>query len=448
MKTAIPTYIINLASRPDRREHILQEFTGRDEFDITLVTPLPACNGAVSLWHTIRHILQNLLKPDAPYLLLCEDDHIFTPDYNPEPLFQAIATAQDMEAGLLSGGVSWVTSCIQVSEQLFWMEKFSGLQFTIIFRRLFPVILNAVFENGDAADYKMSSLTGSKYFIYPFISTQKDFGYSDVTSRNNTERRVEELFKTTTENIQILKNVADYYDKRKLAIGPQTQPGQLEYFTLPTYVINLPERTERRQHITGQFAGRPEFDLTIIEGIRHEKGHLGLWLGIRKVIGIALENDDDVIVICEDDHRFTPGYSKTLFLQTILQAHELGAELLCGGIGGFGTTIPVTDSTWWINSFMCTQFIVLYKSLFSRILEEPYDEHIVVEEIFSSITSNKLTFYPFISVQENFGGGDVGPVPGRTMCPVSQLFEQTTTRFHNIRTALPQLTLITQYQHA
>lgn len=427
---------------------MLGEFAGRDEFDITLVTPLAAGSGAVSLWRTIKHIVQDRLSPDVPYILLCEDDHTFTDAYSPEALFQAIATAQAMGAGLLSGGVSWLTSCVQVSEHLFWMEKFSGLQFTVLFRSLFPGILNAGFENGDAADYKMSSLTGGKYFIYPFISTQKDFGYSDVTSKNNQERRVEDLFKTTSENIQVLKNVADYYDKRKLAMDLQIQPAMLEQLTLPAYVINLPERTERRQHIARQFAGRPEFDITIVDGIRHEKGHLGLWLGIRKIIALAMENDDDVIVICEDDHQFTPHYAKHLFLQTILHAHELGAELLCGGIGGFGTAIPVTDSTWWINSFMCTQFMVVYKSLFPRILDEPYDENIVVEEMLSSIASNKMTFYPFISTQQSFGGGDVGPVPGRIVCPVSQLFEQTDARFHNIRTTMPQRNLITYYQHA
>ena len=444
-KTAIPTYIVNLESRPDRKAHILQEFAGHDEFDLSIVAPLPAANGAVSLWNTIKHILQNLVSEDADHIILCEDDHLFTNAYDPEELRYLIAEAAAMQADVLSGGVSWLTSCLQVSENMCWMERFSGLQFTVLFRKFFPAILNAVFDNGDAADYKISSLTGNKYFIYPFISTQKDFGYSDVTSKNNNERRVEELFKTTAENIQILQNVARYYDKRKQTIDQQIPAASLENLTLSTYVISLPERTERRSHIQQQFAQREEFDVTIVDAIRHEKGNLGLWLGIRNIIQLAMDNDDDVVIICEDDHQFTPAYTKEMFLETIIKAHELGVEMLCGGIGGFGTTIPVTEHTWWINSFMCTQFMVLYRSLFSRILSEPYDEDIVVEDLYSSITSNKLTFFPFISVQKNFGGGDIAPVPGRVVCPVSRLFEQTENRFLNIQSSMPQQALTTYY---
>ena len=48
-------------------------------------------------------------------------------------------------------------------------------------------------------------------------------------------------------------------------------------FYLPVYVINLKERTERRQHIEEQFQGKVEFDLHWIEAIKHSIGAVGLW---------------------------------------------------------------------------------------------------------------------------------------------------------------------------
>ena len=38
-------------------------------------------------------------------------------------------------------------------------------------------------------------------------------------------------------------------------------------FYLPVYVINLEERTERRQHIEEQFSDRTEFELTWIKAV-------------------------------------------------------------------------------------------------------------------------------------------------------------------------------------
>ena len=32
----IPTYVINMKERLDRKKHIIAEFKGRDEFDVTL----------------------------------------------------------------------------------------------------------------------------------------------------------------------------------------------------------------------------------------------------------------------------------------------------------------------------------------------------------------------------------------------------------------------------
>ena len=45
-------------------------------------------------------------------------------------------------------------------------------------------MLNYSFKGIDTADEVISQLANNKMVIYPFISEQKDFGYSDVTLSN------------------------------------------------------------------------------------------------------------------------------------------------------------------------------------------------------------------------------------------------------------------------
>ena len=114
-------------------------------------------------------------------------------------------------------------------------------------------------------------------------------------------------------------------------------------FYLPVYVINLKERTERRQHIEEQFQGRVEFALHWIEAIEHSIGAVGLWQSMLKAVQTAIDKRDDIIIICEDDHIFTPAYNKDYLFANIIGANAQGSELLSGGVGGFGTAVPVTQ---------------------------------------------------------------------------------------------------------
>ncbi len=79
---------------------------------------------------------------------------------------------------------------------------------------------------------------------------------------------------------------------------------------IPTYIINLPTRTDRRKHILNEFKGRPEFELTMIDACTHEVGAVGLWNSILKIIDISTERNEDMVIICEDDHQFTEHNTK------------------------------------------------------------------------------------------------------------------------------------------
>jgi hypothetical protein len=408
---SIPTFVINLKNRTDRKAHILSEFSGRDEFKVTIIEPQKDEKPTISLWKTIKYIIENLVGVKDDFFLLCEDDHQFTEYYQKEKFLKCIKQANKMEADILSGGVSSIFDFVQAEPDLFWMDTFTGTQFVVIYRPFFKTITTSAFTDKDTADMKISSLTENKFLIYPFISVQKDFGYSDATPRNNNHNRpeVDVFFHRAFHTVKLVNDVSIFYKQLVRKIASIADGMSYENFYIPTYIINLPERTDRLAHIKKEFEGKSEFDVKLIEAIKHEKGNLGLWLTIRKIVEKAIIDEDDIIIICEDDHEFTDHYSKATFVKNVIEAHLLGAGILLGGISRYSNATSVTNELFWIDKSFCTQFTVIYKTFFKRILEEPFDDSTHADIAFSEMTSNKLVSFPYISTQKFLGDSNITP---------------------------------------
>lgn len=214
--------------------------------------------GAIGLWKTIRHILKDLVSPEDEYIILCQDDHLFTREYSEEHLLHCINKARTLNADILSFGISGFTSAIEVSDNLYWVEKFSGLQFTVIFRKFFQKILETDFETVSAADLKLCELTENKFFIYPFLSIQKEFGYSDVTAGNNIYGHVDNAFKDCNEKVSIINAVSTFYKQKLKATTALKSFAGIESVVIPFYRIHLNEITENLSATEKQFAGRHE----------------------------------------------------------------------------------------------------------------------------------------------------------------------------------------------
>lgn len=428
------TYIINLKKRTDRKAHILEEFDNFPEFNIRLVEPVPHQSAVISLWETIKYIIRDLANDTDDYILICEDDHQFTKDYSNEFLIQSINEAKDLKADILLGGVSAFKHALSVSPSLCWVEGFNATQFVIIYRKFFKEILTTDFNEYDSADRKLSAITTNQFFVNPFISIQKDFGYSDATTTSYENGMVESLFKSSLGSAKFVKKITDFYKTLQSKNDFRFDSNLFADFSIPTYAINLQERVDRKKHTEKQFKDKDEFDLSIVNACKHKNGAIGLWQTILKIIKTAIENDDDFIIICEDDHEFTNHYSRDYLLKNIIEAHMEGSDLLSGGIAsGFSLAIPVSETRFWINHFFGTQFITIYKSFFEKILESTFDGSVGVDEFLSKLTVNKMTMHPFISVQKNFGYSDI--VPGRnTSDYMDKLFnkaDHTLTKLKN-----------------
>jgi hypothetical protein len=429
----IPTFIINLKSRVDRRQHIINEFAARNEFSINIIEAHEHQIGAVGLWYTIKYILQKIANSECEYVLICEDDHQFTSFYSKELLFKSISQVQDLNADILIGGVNWFDGVAPVNDTLLWSYIFNGTQFIIVFKKFFDTILQADFGDYDAADFKISRLTQNKFIIYPFVSVQKDFGYSDATPHNNLPGRADELFLKSSQWLQNLKNVASYYKSFPQPDEPDTEI--YNTLTVPTYIINLPERTERLVHIKQQFENKPEFDVTIVEACKHEVDAVGLWQSIREIIRMAIDADDDVIIICADNHQFTEDYSKEYLLKNIIEAHVSGIDYLSGGSSITENEVMIAPNRFWVSRCLATPFIVLYKIFFQQILDEPVNDNVHADHLLAEMTSSKMVLYPFISVQKDFGNSDKAVIHNEQKGMAENMFAASAKKIESIKQA-------------
>lgn len=386
----IPTFIINLEKRVDRKEHILAEFSSRNEFKVSLIRPIFDEIGAVSLWKTMIHILANLSDDSDEYVLICEDDHKFTPHYSKELLENCIQLAAEHDVDVLSGGVHWFNSCLPVSRNIFWVDRFTGTQFIIIFRRFFKTMINADFGAKDAADRILSDLTSNILLIGPFVSVQKDFGYSDATPKNNIDGEMRKLFGKSMASIDVIERINSVYKKRTV-VHHFNPP--IEGISIPVYIIKLNEE----DYISVEFSGREEFDPIYIERMKNEYGQLDMWFTVKEIVRMGLENDDDVIIICDSEHKFTEHYNKRVFIQNLIEAYSQGCEILVGSIYSFGLAVPISLERAWINNFVGAEFIILYRPVFQKILNEGLSKGRKVSDALSDITSNKMVFSPFLS---------------------------------------------------
>lgn len=431
----IPTYVINLERRSDRKAHILNKFAGRDEFDVEIIKAHENPVGSLGLWYTIKQIVEIAEQREQDFILICEDDHQFTDSYSAQLLFECLTEAKDINADVILGGVSTVQSAATVSKNLSWIENFNGTQFLIIYRHFFETLLKAAFYEYDIADDKIVRLTKKRFLIFPFISVQKEFGYSDATDWNNEVGRVTRLFDGASKTVQTLKNVEKFYGNLRKNNGIIDEE-KFSDISIPTYAINLPERTERRKHILQQFKGRKEFDLQIIDACKHKVGAIGLWQSICKIVQLAIDNEDDVIIICEDDHQFTNCYNRDLLLRNIFEAHEQKAGILSGGIGGYTHASLLSEERLWVSFFLSAQFIVVYKKMFKKILKYKFQEYDVADIVLSYLTSNKMVLHPFISHQKDFGHSDVTPIHNEFPGLVQDMFQRTESGLTDLKESI------------
>jgi hypothetical protein len=229
---------------------------------------------------------------------------------------------------------------------------------------------------------------------HPFLSVQKDYGYSDATPFNNEIGGIEDFFVKCDEHFQSLRKVHQVYQTRIPNVD-----NDFEDVQLPVYVSGGGE----------PFVGRNEFAVTILSSSG--------WPLIREAVQLATVRDEDVIVIAGNRHEFTEAYSKEYLFRNIVEAHEQETDVLLGEVSNFLHAIPVGATRFWVHPFGSVQFMILYRRIFPFILDEPYYEGYSVEEMLSRMTSNKMVIHPFISGKKSSWSERLSAIRSRVSTP-------------------------------
>lgn len=391
----ISVFAINLTTRSDRRKHIKEQFHKRDEFNLEIFNAKTSENPANGLWESLRGVISVAKNRSLEYVIVCEDDHEFTSEYSYEKLDSAINFSVDNQIQIILGGPSWVDNFFCIRQDVFFVNKFTGLQFAVIFKNAYDIVLNAVFETNDVADLKLSILLDRKIFLFPYLSVQRDFGYSDVTIANNTPGKITTLYD------DVIDRVA-YFFKRQLFFSqilsqntPQerSRTGQISITTFA--VCSSYEDVTKIKEI---FKNTPEFDLNYFMDERYCRTAGISTAAFISVIMEANKRGEDVVLICDGSHEFTDCYRSNLLHSYIVNSYLNGAEMLFGGQPEIDYSLPVSNGRFWFHSVTSSHFTVIYKSIFKAILESRADTSIPLTKFLTDVSDRKFLIVPFISV--------------------------------------------------
>jgi len=347
----------------------------------------------IHIGYSAPKVFANIMKSD--FFIMCMDFNYFSEYVDHKKILTIIQKARAAGANIILGGLESFEDAIPISEDLFWVSEFSGAIYAVIFKEHYHTVFahdrfNAInLEN-------FNKLSSNKFVINQPILQKK------IALSNGKEYHKQNI---ASGKLETIKTLTDYFK----GINPiSISQKDIDSFCIPTYVINLEDRADRLSHIKDQFQNRPEFDLHITKAVRHEIGAVGLWKSICNIIEIAKANKYEIILIAEDDHEFTVHYDRNNLVKTIIEAYFAGVDILNGGIqGGFNHSFPIARNRFWVNCFWGTQFFVVHSKFFDKILNSYFSEQDTADNFISSLTIEKMVFFPFISVQKDFGYSDI-----------------------------------------
>lgn len=206
----IKVYCANLPHRTKRRKHIESEFKGKPEFELKIIPAFEnKADGAIGLYQTFLSILDFEKHQDNPYFIFIEDDHKFTSWYSFSYLKERIIEGNSKNAELLVCGPTFIHLPIQCSDNLFWVKVFNGSQFMVIYRRIFKKYKDIVNNRRRILDMSLSEELDNKYVLFPAISEQEYFGYSDATPHifENSEHYLRTLSLEVNNRMEVLNEL-------------------------------------------------------------------------------------------------------------------------------------------------------------------------------------------------------------------------------------------------
>lgn len=412
---------------------IHRQFENREEFCCQIVE-LASEDYSFQILQSIIDILKNPIENEKDFLIFCLNDHEFSKGYDPESLVRSIKRVQVLEGDVLVTGLSYFCCSIPIDDNLSWVESIGSSQFIIVFKRFYQKFTDSFVIPKESLHERIARLSQNKIVLNSFFSITRNVNNDGV--EKNIDINAPKSNNPSVKAFQASDKIYNFYKHlQKLTESRYAETPPFDEISISTYVINLQERTDRHLHIVNQFKEKPEFDLKIMKAHKHSIGAVGLWISIRKIIKLALENEEDVIIICEDDHEFTSDYCKMDLFRNIFDGFRQHVDYINGGTSSINVVIPVSNDRYWVDSTRATQFMIIYRRFFEKILEYEFTGEVIADIIMSNLAETKMILFPFISKQHNFGYSDVTPQHNTYTDLVDEMFSNTERRLAQIRSA-------------
>jgi glycosyl transferase family 25 len=162
------TYIIDHLEDGDNETATLWEFSDRSEFDIKQTD-------AVGWAEAVSEMARAAIAAEDEIIILCKKGHRFTMQYSRSLLMQNILEAHRQKVDILCGGIERFTYAVPITKNRYWIDRFDGAGFIVLFKKVFPALLNAGSGQWKNLDALLSKATPNKMVLYPFISRNTNY---------------------------------------------------------------------------------------------------------------------------------------------------------------------------------------------------------------------------------------------------------------------------------
>lgn len=151
----------------------------------------------------------------------------------------------------------------------------------------------------------------------------------------------------------------------------------MNYFkALPKLVINLPERSDRRDLFSAEMENiGNDSPIITIEGVRAVKPFKGIGKSHVKAMETGLISLDQAIIM-EDDIHFPGGMETIPHINTCLKNAPDDWDILLGGVYQAADMVPVNEYWCSVRAFSGMHFYVISRQGYKKILQYKFNNHI------------------------------------------------------------------------
>lgn len=222
--------------------------------------------------------------------------------------------------------------------------------------------VSQVVRNGKNGFLLPAEATGEMYaktIVECFSNTK---GYQELCQ--NSRKEYDERLNWRTWALKITSAIEELIRSRTDYAGSSPW----DSFFIPTYIFSGEGMNVFPQQVEEVWSCHPEFQTVRVQEPLQARSFARTWRVIVQIVQTALEKDDEIILLCEDDLRFTEDYSTKELFNAILEAYKYRADILLGGIGEYDLLYPLSERLYWSDRFSGMQFILLFRNIYRPII--------------------------------------------------------------------------------